>query len=135
MGPGREGPPLRLTNLTPILVVEAIETCLPFWEGLGLAKTVEVSHGDRLGFVVLAGGGLELMLQTRASLGEDLPALVPRVSGSCFLYLEVTDLAAIEARLDPATVLVPRRQTFYGAEEIWVREPGGHVIGFSYREE
>jgi hypothetical protein len=28
-------------------------------------------------------------------------------------------------------LLVPRRKTFYGAEEIFVREPGGNVVGFA----
>jgi len=26
---------------------------------------------------------------------------------------------------------VPKRTTYYGMEEIWVREPGGHVIGIA----
>ena len=28
-------------------------------------------------------------------------------------------------------LLVPRRRTFYGADEIFVREPGGNVVGFA----
>lgn len=28
-------------------------------------------------------------------------------------------------------VVVPRRSTFYGAEEVFVREPGGNVVGFA----
>jgi hypothetical protein len=28
-------------------------------------------------------------------------------------------------------VVVPRRQTFYGMDEIGVREPGGHVVMFA----
>ncbi len=30
-----------------------------------------------------------------------------------------------------AEVLVPERVTFYGMREIFVREPGRHVIGFA----
>jgi len=27
--------------------------------------------------------------------------------------------------------VVPRRTTFYGADEIFVRAPGGHTVGFA----
>jgi hypothetical protein len=56
--------PVQVRKLSPVLIVEAVEPCLPFWT-------------ERLGF---------------------------------------------------AKVVVPRRQTFYGADEIGVREPGGNVV-------
>jgi hypothetical protein len=36
-------------------------------------------------------------------------------------------------RVKGADVLVPERTTFYGMREIWVREPGGNVVGFAAR--
>ena len=40
--------------LTPILVVDEIEPCIPFWtERLGFQKTTEVPHEGELGFVIL----------------------------------------------------------------------------------
>ena len=48
-------------KLTPVLAVESIEPVLPLWESLGFAKTVEVPHGDCLGFVVLQSGNVEVM--------------------------------------------------------------------------
>lgn len=120
-----------IDKLTPILVVDAIEPCLPFWvDRLGLEKTVEVPHGDRLGFVILARGGLELMLQTRASVADDVPAIAEGPHGST-LYLEVGDLDAVVALLGDVEVLIPERTTFYGAREVFVREPGGHVVGLA----
>ena len=45
---------VHVKKLTPILTVESIEPCLPFWmDALGFTKTVEVPHGDALGFVIL----------------------------------------------------------------------------------
>jgi catechol 2,3-dioxygenase-like lactoylglutathione lyase family enzyme len=121
-----------LTKLTPVLVVEAIEPCLPFWvDRLGFKAVAEVQHGELLGFVILVGDGVELMIQTRASLADDLPAAVG-VPGHAILYCEGPDLDAIAARLDGAAeVIVARRTTSYGSDEIWVREPGGNVVGFS----
>jgi hypothetical protein len=118
-------------KLTPLLVVQAIEPSLPFWvDALGFARTAEVPHDDGLGFVILEKDGYEIMLQTTASMKADVPATVPPPGGSV-LYLEVADLSAIERAVAGHELLVPRRKTFYGAEEIFVREPGGNVIGFA----
>lgn len=120
-----------MKKLTPILAVEAIEPALPFWvDALGFAKTTEVPHGDALGFVILEKDGREVMLQTVASMEADVPAIAPPAGGSC-LFVEVDDLDAIERAVEGFDVVVPRRSTFYGAEEIYVREPGGNIVGFA----
>ena len=120
-----------MKKLTPILTLEAIEPSLPFWvDTLGFSKTVEVPHEDALGFVILEKDGREVMLQTVASMKADVPAVVPRPGGS-ILFLEIEDLSAIEAAVGDYETVVPRRKTFYGAEEIFVREPGGNIIGFA----
>ena len=122
-----------MQKLTPILMLEAIEPALGFWvDGLGFEVTAEVPHGDRLGFVILQHGALEVMLQTKASALEGNPAMTEELSrGPTCLYLEVSDLDATFARLGEVEVLVPRRETFYGATEIYVRTPGGHVVGLA----
>ena len=120
-----------LKKLTPVLFVERIEPCLPFWvERLGFQKTVEVPEGDALGFVILVRDSIEVMLQTRASVAKDIPALAAEPSRS-FLYVEVADLADIKQRLKGADIVVPERKTFYGATEIGVRDPAGNVITFA----
>jgi len=111
--------------------VEAVEPCLPFWtERLGFAKVVEVPQGDRLGFVILARDGVEVMYQSRDSIRNDIPALADTPPGAT-LYIEVGDIAAVERAIEGVEVVVPRRQTFYGADEIGVREPGGNVVLFA----
>lgn len=119
-----------IRRITPILFVDAIEPVLPFWERLGFSHEVEVSHGDRLGFVILTRDESEIMLQTRASLEDDLPSLAG-MSGRSVLFVEVEDLDEVIDLLGEAEFVVPRRTTEYGADEIFVREPGGHVIGFA----
>ncbi|HYO47242.1 MAG TPA: VOC family protein [Gemmatimonadota bacterium] len=120
-----------MKKLTPILTVDSIDPSLPFWvDALGFAKTAEVPHEDALGFVILEKDGYEVMLQSVASLEADVPAVVPPPGGSV-LFLEIEDLSAIEAAVAGFELLVPRRKTFYGAEEIFVREPGGNVVGFA----
>ena len=124
---------MELRKLTPILHVEEIEPCLPFWtERLGFEKTVEVPEGDRIGFAILQRGGIEVMYQSTASLEADdarLAADLP-MRGS-ILFLEVDDIETIERAMDGIEPAVPRRKTFYGADELFVREPGGHLVGFA----
>ncbi|MDF1505260.1 VOC family protein [Roseisolibacter sp. H3M3-2] len=122
-------------KLTPVLIVDAIEPVLPFWvERLGWAKVAEVPHGDALGFVILVKDGVELMYQSRASVADDAPASLPPAdahAGLTALFFEVSDLDAIVAALDGMEYVVPRRRTFYGMDEVGVREPGGRVVMFA----
>jgi len=118
-------------KLTPILTVDAIEPSLSFWvDALGFAKTTEVPHEGALGFAILEKDGYEVMLQSVASMQADVPGTVPPPGGS-ILFLEIEDLSATETAVAGFELLVPRRKTFYGAEEIFVREPGGNVVGFA----
>ncbi len=131
-----------MKKVTPLITVEEIEPCLPFWtEALGFELTASVPHGDVLGFAMLHKGDVELMYQTRASIDADLGAsgapegLAAELAGStATLFAEVEDLdAVIEALGEGADVVVPRRQTFYGMDEIFVRAPCGTLVGFAAR--
>lgn len=125
-----------MKKLTPILLVDAIEPCLPFWmERLGFSKTTEVPHEGRLGFVILARDGVELMYQTWDSAAADVSGAAQRTTGhSAALYFEVESIDDIETALRGAEIVHPRRKAFYGATEIFAREPGGHVVGFGQLE-
>jgi uncharacterized glyoxalase superfamily protein PhnB len=122
-----------IKKLTPVLFVEKIEPVLPFWtERLGFVKTVEVPEGERLGFVILQQGSVEVMYQTYASVEKDLPAFAADVrKGPTFLYIEVENLDALKPALKSANVYLPERNTFYGAREIGVRDPAGHFLTFA----
>ena len=117
-----------LKRITPVLLVDEIEPCVPFWEALGFDKTADVMHEGRLGFVILEKSGLEIMYQTRASVASDLPALADAPGGGTYLFLEVMDLDQTIEAVEGAPIVFPRRKTFYGMEEIGVREPGGNAI-------
>ena len=122
-----------MKKLTPVLNVDAIEPCLPFWvDRLGFEKTAEMPHEDALGFVILKHGSVEVMYESRAAVDADLgtPANIPL--GGTMLYIEVDDLDDVERRLDGVPHVIPRRKTFYGADEILVREPGGNLVLFAH---
>jgi uncharacterized glyoxalase superfamily protein PhnB len=122
-----------MKKLTPILVVDAIEPCLPFWtQRLGFTVNAEVPEGDRLGFVILQRDGVEVMYQTRSGIAADVPSVAASEAGSrSLLFIEVADVNDVARRLEGVEVVVPMRTTFYGAREIFVRAPCGTVVGFA----
>ncbi len=123
-----------LKQLTPVLVVDAVEPGVAFWtERLGFTKTMDVPGPDgRLVFAAVQGDGIEIMYQTRASVLEERPDAAKELAGhSIVFFIAVDDLDSVEKALAGAPVVKPRHQTFYGSTEIYVREPGGNVVGFA----
>jgi len=121
-----------IQKATPLLRVERVEPSLAFWvDRLGFQKVMEVMEGDSLGFVILSKGHVEIMIQSRASLAKDLPMLSVGAMTPAVIYIGVTDLSEIIPKLGVTDILVPRRTTYYGMEEVWVREPGGHIVGIA----
>ncbi|HXN22632.1 MAG TPA: VOC family protein [Candidatus Dormibacteraeota bacterium] len=124
---------VHIKRITPVLCVEAIEPSLQFWtERFGFTNAGEVPDGNKLGFVMLQKDGVELMYQSYASAAKDTPSMAQLArKGPTFLYIEVDDLEAILEASKGVEVVVPLRTTFYGAKEIGVRDPAGHVILFA----
>ena len=122
-----------MKKLTPVLFIDTIEPALAFWlDRLGFELTMQVPYGEgpELGFVGMQNGSVEIMLQTHASVRDDLPQLADEPNRAT-LFVEVEDIDAIEKALEGADIVVPRRKTFYGATEIGVRVPGDHVVIFA----
>ena len=94
---------------------------------LGYARVAEVPHEDALGFVMLVREGSGVMLQSRASLAVDLPAIAAK-KPSVVLYADVASIDEALAAMNGPEVIVPRRTTFYGATEIGVVDPAGNVV-------
>ena len=117
-------------KLTPVLVVNEVEACLPFWVGrLGFTKVAEVPEGDRIGFAILVNEGVELMLQAHESVRQDFAPFAPAGSPQgVTLFVELPDFEDILRRLDGYPVEMPERTTFYGMREIGVRDPAGHIV-------
>ncbi len=126
-----------LKQLTPVLIVDDVESGIAFWsEKLGFAKENEVPGDDgRLVFASVNKDGVEIMYQTRASVAAQSPAQAAELTGnSTALFITVPsirDLDTIEAAVQGAPMVKERHTTFYGATEFYIREPGGNVVGFA----
>ena len=125
--------PIAVKRVTAVLLVDEIEPCLNFWvDRLGFTKAGEVPDGSKLAFVMLQKGTTEVMYQTYASVQkDDAQAAKDMRKGPTFLYVEVDDLDAVIAALKGVPVVMPVRTTFYGAREIGVKDPAGHVVTFA----
>lgn len=119
-----------MKKITAVLIVDDIEPCVEFWSRVGLEKTVEVPHGDRLGFVILAADGVEVMYQSRASVADDIPALADDTYRTS-LFVEVESLDRALEQMAGVEHEVAERETFYGAREFGVRDPAGNLVVFA----
>jgi uncharacterized glyoxalase superfamily protein PhnB len=124
---------MTVKKITPVLLVDEVEPCVHFWkERLGFEVTIEVPEGDRLGFVSLQKGGVEVMYQSYASVEKDSSFSARGCAkGPTFLYIEVDSLDEVIAATKGARVVMPERKTFYGAREIGVEDPSGHSLTFA----
>lgn len=133
-----------MKKITALITVDDIDPCLPFWvDGLGLELTVTVPHEDKTGFAMLGNEHVEIMYQSTASVAADLGAISgasghPDLAGEMSrsrstLFIEVGDLESVLAVIDAhgVPVIVPRRETFYGMDEVFVEAPCGTLVGFA----
>lgn len=126
--------PARLTHLAPVLVVDRVEPCVAFWvERFGFTAQHQVPGDDgSIFFASVVKDGIEIMYQTRASVEADAATRPGHVDGvSTVLYFTVPSLDDAERATAGAPVVKARHQTPYGSSEIYVREPGGHLVGFA----
>ncbi|MCU1286906.1 MAG: hypothetical protein JWO13_3256 [Acidobacteriales bacterium] len=124
---------VKVQKITALLFAEQIEPSVSFWvERLGFTKAIEVPDGDKLAFVALKKDNLELMYQTFKSVDDDAGTRVESVrKGPSFLYVDVEDIQKLIAAMNGVEVTMPLRDTFYGAKEIAVKEPAGHIVTFA----
>ncbi len=132
---------LRYESVAPVLVVERAEPTRDFFrDRLGFTQTVVVPHDDALGFAMLENDGITVMIQSHASVVDDVGADAARAvndaisgRGAATLFFTVSDVELVVPTVADADVIVPLRKTFYGMHEITVREPGGHAVTFASR--
>ncbi len=123
-----------IKQLTPVIIVDAVEPCLAFWTerfGFAVGATVPGPDGS-LTFAIVAKDNIEIMYQTRASVLADDPTAAKDLNGhSIALFLTVGSIDTVEKAVTGAPIVKPRHDTFYGSTEIYVLEPGGNTVGFA----
>jgi uncharacterized glyoxalase superfamily protein PhnB len=125
-----------LGRLAPVMIVERVEPCIEFWvDRFGFDGENRVPGPDgSLVFASARKDDIEVMYQTMASVLAEAGDRAGEFAGhSVALFINVPDLNAVERAVAGAPVVKGRHKTFYGTEELYVREPGGNVVGFAQR--
>ena len=125
---------MTVKKITPVLFAQEVEPCVKLWvERFGFQKTGEVPDGDKLAFVMLQKGSVELMYQSYASADKDVGTAISQAirKGPTFLYVEVDKIDDAINAAKGTEVVMPKRQTFYGSTEIGIKDPAGHYVTFA----
>lgn len=122
-------------KMTPLLYVDEVEKSLPFWtEGLGFEKVLEVEDHNKLLFALLQKGEQELMLNARALIQRESPAIADFTKPNAPVYVDVESLSFVRKLAEQHETIVPEHKTSYGTSEIILREPGGNLVWFASHE-
>lgn len=124
------------SRLTPVIFVDQVEPCLPFWtERLGFEKVAEVPGPDgKPQFAMLVRDGLEIMYQSWASLEAELGGAAKTGRGhSITLFIEVRNLDQVDKAMGGVPRVVDRHTTFYGMDEFTVRDHAGALVTFAMK--
>lgn len=124
-----------LKTLTPNVMVEDVKATIDFYrQVLGFEPISEVPpNADVLDWAMIKRDDVALMLQARASLAGELPALkdVP-IGGSMTFYIQMEGVEALYNEIKGKVEIVrDMHTTFYGAREFAIRDNNGYILAFA----
>ncbi len=125
---------ITLKKLTPNLMVEDVNQTLNFYTNiLGFEVLATVPETGQLNWAMLKQGDVEIQLQLRASLTEELPIFKDKqIGGALTLYIGVEGIEELHERLkDKVTIVQAMHTTFYGTQEFAIQDCNGFVLSFS----
>ncbi|MGH2501072.1 MAG: bleomycin resistance protein [Ktedonobacterales bacterium] len=125
---------MTLKSLTPNLMVEDVDATIAFYrDTLGFTVTGTAPDASPYVWASLKGGDVEIMLQARHSLEDELPQLTGKPLGaSLTFYIGVDDADALHSAIkDKAAIIKAPMTAPYGAREFYAQDPNGYILGFS----
>lgn len=117
--------------------IEYYKEILRFDFGMGVNESQEVITGDVgnsiLTWAMLKRDDVEIMLQRRDSLIEELPEFEKMSIGGTFtLYINMQGTKTFYEEIkNKVEVLKDLHKTFYGADEFVIRDLNGYIIYFA----
>ncbi|MGD2156615.1 MAG: VOC family protein [Anaerolineales bacterium] len=123
-----------IKTLTPNLMVEDVNQTITFYEDVfGFELSQTVPEEGKFAWASMRSRDVEIMLQDRESLSEELPVFEGTpIGGSLTFYLRMDGLEAFYDRIkDQVTVLKELHTTFYGMKEVAVKDPNGYIFVFA----
>lgn len=133
---------MHFSDVTPNLVVADVDRSLRFYrDTLGFSIVATVPDAEPFVFVWLQRGGVNVFLNARDGVSEDVPALATRAIGGTNTLFITIEAETAEQGIDAyfgeigskLPVVMPLKTQFYGMREFAVEDPDGYVIFFAQR--
>ncbi len=125
---------MKLTQLTPNLMVEDVNRSLTFYQdNLGFETMMTVPENGTFDWAMMKRDSITLMFQTRASLTSEIPALKEQATGGALtLYIDIENIEGLHAKVKETLPLVqPLQTTFYGKREFSIQDCDGFILVFA----
>ena len=126
--------PMAMKSLTPVLMVNNVPDSVAFYEReFGFKCLVVVPDIGTPVFAILKCGSVDIMIQQRESLEEEIPFFAKKELGGTFtIYINVEDVQVLYEKVKPNLTLVQElHDTFYGSTEFAVLDCNGYVLAFA----
>ena len=123
-----------LKQLTPNLMVEDVNGTIDFYTNiLGFEVLATVPETGQFNWAMLKQGNVEIQLQVRASLSEEIPSFRDKpIGGALTLYIGMDGIQELYERLkDKVTIVQDMHTTFYGTREFAIGDSNGFVLSFA----
>jgi uncharacterized glyoxalase superfamily protein PhnB len=140
-----EGATTMYKKLTANMMVENVNHTIDFYSDvLGFEFVMGVPEGSQeivterqkgqaLGFAIVRCGVVEMMLQARTSMIDEVPDFRDTsIGASLTFYIEVDNIAGLYKRLrDKVEIIRDKQTTFYGKQEFYIRDCNGYILTFA----
>lgn len=125
-----------METLTVNLFVKDINRSIAFYKQLGFEIVMSVPEQGDLVWAMINCGGVNIMLQTIASMGDELPDIDrTQTSGSLIFYIKLKQIRNFFGQIkDRVEVVKGLEKTFYGATEFTIKDADGFHLTFAEDE-
>jgi uncharacterized glyoxalase superfamily protein PhnB len=125
-----------MESLTVNFFVRDINKSIAFYKQLGFEVTMTVPEQGDLVWAMLIHGDVTIMLQTIASMGDELPDIDRAKSGGTLLfYIKLKNIRTFFEQIkDKTEVVKGLEKTFYGATEFTIKDVDGFHLTFAEDE-
>ncbi len=122
-----------LKDFTANLMVNDVNKTIEFYKQLGFELIASVPEEGQFNWAMIGRDGINMMLQTRQSLVEELPLLAERpIKAGLTFYIRVENMEAFRASLpESVTILKDVFTTFYSTKEIIIEDCNGYILAFA----
>lgn len=125
-----------MESLTVNLFVKDINMSIAFYKQLGFEVTMTVPEQGDLVWAMIMNDGVTIMLQTFASMGDELPDIDRTKSGgTLLLYIKLKNIRSFFEKIKNIVEVVKGlEKTFYGATEFTIKDVDNYHLTFAEDE-